>query len=189
MGWRVRVKVQPRIDEVDTGALADLHMRGVLAGEESLGTVEDHVSGVFVGDGLAIGLHEAGFGAARVDLGLHDIELVVDRWQWVNRVDEDAPIHALGDVQRHVAERAVVHEHAWVQQACLDGRRLAWRDRRVRGAPALSGHGVEVDIVRHRVGRRVGDGEAQHVTDAGSDDGTGKIRRSPGHRPARDSPT
>ena len=65
---------------------------------------------------------------------------------------------------------AVVHEEAGVEEAHLDRPARPRVDRRVGGATALPGDGVEVDVVGHGVGGRVGEREAHHVADAGADD-------------------
>ena len=150
----VRVEVEAGVDEVDAHALADLHVRRVLAGQGSLGAVEDDVGGVLVGEGLPVGDHRVALVGARhrVELGLDHVQLVVDRRQGLGGVDEDAAVHALGDVHRHVAEGAVVHEEAGVEQPRLDASPSGPARPSVSAAPPpCAGHGVEVDVVGHRV--------------------------------------
>src|SRR3989344_7975265 len=47
-----------------------------------------------------------------VELALHDVKLPIDRSQPPFRFNNDQPVHAVGDVRRHMRTRAVIDVHA-----------------------------------------------------------------------------
>ena len=116
---------------------------------------------------------------AEVPLALDEGELLVDLRQSVLRLDDDHPVHAVGDVMEGRRRAAVVHPDAGVFGRPLVEQFLAGCDRPhlvVRSDLA----GVEVDRVGHLAGGWVLEMDPHLVADLDPDDRT---RDGPAERP------
>ena len=142
------------------------------AGQRANRSVEHEIFGTFVEQLLDIELLAAVLAecAVGIDLALHHIVLAVDRRQAALRLDQDQPVHAVGDVMGDHGRRTVIHEQARGQR--LEPETLLLARIGLGGGSAAAGTGgrVEVDRVQHRAAvgvlqvdlDRVADAHAQH---------------------------
>ncbi len=165
-GVEVGVEVESLVDEVDPGPLAHLHLECVVAGQGIGPSVEGDEPRLLVEQCVPVELgHAGGVGFADVPLRLADRPFVVHGRKGILGVDDDDAVHAPGDVLGHVAEGAVVHERAGVEQAGLDRLRFPRCGREIGGAAPLARDRMEVDVVRVLVAGEVGHGQSHHVAD------------------------
>ena len=163
----VRGEVESLIHEVDPCALAHCHRQRVVPAECVRASVEDHVPGFFKEKRIIVEERDTGgirFPDVPLRLGHHPF--VVHRGERNLGIDDERSVHAVGDVHRHVAVGAVVHEHARIQQPDLDARRHAGIHGEAGGPAALAGDCVEVDVVRVGVAGEVGQGDVHDIADA-----------------------
>ena len=154
-GVEVRVEVQPGVDEVDAGPLADLHVRGIVAGERAHGAVEDDEGGLFVGDGLPIGLDQPGLGARWCR---YSDCTTYNSWSTGGSGSAGStrmPPYMPWEMWQGTSPKAqwYMNMPGYSRRASMVAR-LARGDRRIGRAATLAGHGVEVDVVRHLVAFR-----------------------------------
>lgn len=107
-----------------------------------------------------------------VHVALADVVLVVNLREPFARLDENAAVHAVGDVVGNETGRAVVGEEASRFRLEEERLRLTRHDVGGDGAAAGAVHSVEVDVVRNRARPVVGEDDFDGVTDMGADQRT-----------------
>ena len=171
----VAVEVETFVYEVDASPLSHVHGQCVVADQGVGASVEGDESRLLTEEGIAIERRiTIGAWLAHVPLALHNRPFVVDLWERSLGVNDEHAVHSAGNVQGDVAEGAVIHESAGIQQPHLDGRRLTGVDRQVGGPTTLTGDRMKVDVVRVVVALEVGKGDVDDVADP-----------TPEHRPRR----
>src|SRR4029079_15587063 len=109
----------------------------------------------------------------RIELALHDVELLVDLRQAGLRLDEDHAVHAVRHVQRDGHRGAVVDVEAGVERGeGEDGLAAGERHGALRAA-ARAGDRVQVDVVRHGAGLVVLEMQLDEVTLTNADEAAG----------------
>ena len=136
--------------EEDAHGFAGLGFQGRL-GERVGGAVEDIIFGLFA-EQFVDALGQQSFGAVRlfgIDLALHDIELTVGLAEATFGLDQDHPVHAVGNMLRDHRRSAVINVQPGSERLEAETLAFARRGNGRRGATAGSGNGVEIDVVRH----------------------------------------
>ncbi|MBV6487868.1 MAG: hypothetical protein GHHEDOFH_01822 [Pseudorhodoplanes sp.] len=163
--------------EIDAHRLADLGLERLLRRERADCAVEQEEFRPLV-DELVVAFGQLALGAdllLGVKLALHHVEFVVDLRQAAFRLDQDQPVHAVGDVLGRHRHRAVIDIKARIERGELEAARRAGLRIRRLGAAARSGHGMEVDIVHQRAVFVVFQLHLDGVADAHADERAGDL--------------
>ena len=163
--------------EEDAHRLADLGVQRMQLGQGADRTVEDEIfrplAQQFLDtELLAAVLAERRFG---VDLALHDVKFVVDRRQPFLGLDQDQPVHAVGDVLGHHRRGAVVNVKPGDQRLECHRLLFAGIDLQRGSAAARPGRRMEIDRVDHRAVGGILQVDVNGVADADAQEWPGTL--------------
>ena len=146
-----RDEVGAAVADEQAHRLAGLRGDGPVPRQCALGAVEKNVRGPLVDRLFHVERLQALLAilARGVEVPLHDVVLVIDLGQPFGRLDQDEPVHAVGDVHADRRRGAVVDVDPFVERLEGELRFVPRRGEARRSTAARPGDAVQVDVVRH----------------------------------------